>query len=114
MRVYHEVLTNAKRDRKQGSHQVIFTKDNKLSSYSPMYVDDGSKRLELPDTITRVFIYHWTIICAVDDTNKQFYMSHGGWHSRSTNEALAGYRQVFQYELGYENVTKIPVWAYER
>lgn len=112
MRTYHEVLTNAKRDRVQGNHRVEFTEGCKFAP--TVWADDGYSRLSIPDTITRVFIYHSTIVCAVDDINKKFYLTHGGWFSRSTNEALAGYRQVFQYDKGYENVTKIPVWGYER
>lgn len=111
MRTYHEVLTNAKRDRKAGNHCVVFG----CPSLWDVRDDEGRGKLkDIPNTITRYFIYHWTIICAVDDVNKKFYLTHGGWFSRSTNEALAGYRQVFEYDKGYENVTKIPVWAYER
>lgn len=113
MRVYHEVLTNAKRSRKAGNHRVLTTVDWNKVSWGDMMTDDGRWHLRLPSTISRVFIYHLTIICAVDDTNKKFYLSHGGWFSRSTNEALAGYRQVFE-QAGYENMTKIPVWSYER
>ena len=107
MRTYHEVLTEAGRGRKAGNHRVVF------SDYARVYNDNGKNLMELPD-ITRVFIYHDTIICAVDDINKQFYLTHGGWFSRSTNEALAGYRQVFEYNKGYKNVTNIPVWKRER
>lgn len=111
MRTYHEVLTAAVKNRKAGNHRVEFLQDGD----SPLfYTDDGYNLMKLPATITRVFVYHDTVICAVDDINKQFYLTHGGWFSRSTNEALAGYREVFEYKNGYENVTKIPVWMHER
>lgn len=112
MRTYHEVLTNARRDTKQGNHQVFFFEPAKLAGLKS-FLDDKTDREVTPEGITRVFTYHGNTICVVDDLNKRFWLSHAGWFTRSTNEALAGYRQVFQYELGYKNMNRIPVWKSE-
>lgn len=112
MRKYHEVLTEAKRDKQVGNHCVRFFEHDELS-YFKSFLDDKTHQVFIPTGITRIFQYHGNNICVVDDLNKRFWLSHAGWFTRSTNEALAGYRQIFHL-LGYTNMNKIPVYKYER
>ena len=113
MRNYHEVLTNASRDKKQGNHSVWFFEPDVLSGLKS-FLDDETGKEVTPAGITRVFTYHGNTVCVVDDINKRFWLSHAGWFTRSTCDAMEGYKLLFQYRLGYENVNKAPIWKYER
>lgn len=62
--------------------------------------------------VDRVFSYHFTPICFVDDKNKKFWLDKGGYDTRSTNSAIDKYRAIFT-EKGYTNVNKIKVFKYE-
>lgn len=107
MRKYHEVLTAAYKDKWVGNHSVRFQR-------WAYYYDEkeGGKEKRLA-AITRVFNYHGNTICVVDDNRKEFWLSHAGYFTRSTKEALAGYRQIF-CDKGYKNMTPIAVYAYEK
>ena len=110
MRKYVEVLAGAKRNKNCGNHSVEFVNDK----HRPVFKsDDGVKKIDYPNSVTRAFIYHWTVICLVDDINKCFWLTHNGYYTPSTNIALDSYRTYFE-SLGYENVNKIPVFKYEQ
>ena len=113
MGTYHEVLTNAHRDKKQGNHHVRFIEPNDFA-YLKSFLDDETGKEVTHDGITRVFTYHGHTICVVDDLNKRFWLSHAGWFTHSTKQTLAGYRRIFQYERGYKNMNNVIIWKYEQ
>lgn len=110
MNKYIGVLTNAKRNKICGNHRVEFINDGHCLTFRS---DDGTKEIDFPKTATRAFIYHWTVICLVDDVNKCFWLTHNGFNTPSTNTALNGYRAYFKLK-GYTDVNKIPVFKYEQ
>lgn len=99
MRKYHEVLVNAMWDRIEGNHAVKFLMSH---GRSVVYGDDGnlSKRIKA----TRVFWYHESIICAVNDSTESFYCTHCGYQTQSTSCAINGYREYFS-SIGYKEKT---------
>lgn len=79
MRKYVEILVNAKHDRTVGNHGVHLFKEAR----------------------GRVFTYHGTGICLVWDDTKECQLTHKGWFTTSTTQALRQYEAYFK-ALGYE------------
>ena len=52
----------------------------------------------------RAFTYHGNIICMVDDSHRQIFLTHAGWYTPSTSRALNDYRRYFVDGRGYELV----------
>lgn len=67
-----EKLVQADNSKTLGNHRVII---------------NGNKR---------EFIYHSTVICEVDDSNRTFKLDNGGYCTSSTSRALSAYRNEFQ------------------
>lgn len=44
----------------------------------------------------KVFVYFWTPICYACEVTKRFYVTSGGWGTRSTSAAIAAYRELFR------------------
>lgn len=49
------------------------------------------------------YIYHSTIICAVNENEKTFRTSNGGWGTQSTTRAINDYRKYFK-SCGYRDL----------
>lgn len=109
MRRYHEILTNSGRSKVCGNHSVEIWSNPKSMTFIN---DKTNEKMYIEGT--RAFRYHGNTICIVDDEKKAFVLSHCGWFTPSTSTALGGYREYFEYELGYTNLNKIPVYKHER
>lgn len=57
----------------------------------------GNHRVNFPNARKREFIYHSTVICEVDDYDRTFKLSNGGYWTNSTARALSAYRNEFKY-----------------
>lgn len=57
----------------------------------------GNHRVNFPNANKREFIYHQTVICEVDDYDRTFKLSNGGYWTNSTARALSAYRREFQH-----------------
>lgn len=101
-------LVNSKEDKCSGNHEVLTW--DKIARWC-IYHEQSEVTADV--AVTRVFRYHENTICAVNDVNKVFFLSHAGWYTSSTNRALASYREYF-ISIGYKNVWNIPVYKYER
>ena len=51
------------------------------------------------------YIYHSTIICVVNENEKTFRTSNGGWNTSSTTRAINDYRKWFT-DRGYTDLNK--------
>ena len=51
------------------------------------------------------YIYHSTIICAVNENTKMFMTSNGGWNTSSTTRAINDYRKHF-LSRGYKDLNE--------
>lgn len=69
-----------------------------------MYLDDATNEWKRVKNPTRIFKYHDAHICIVNDNTKQFWLSHAGWFTSSTTQALNQYREWFSH-LGYKCMT---------
>lgn len=76
-----EYLVKADSRTKRGNHEVRFVELN-----------------------CRQFIYFWTCICEVDDSNMTFTTNNGGYDTQSTNRAINAYVRHFENQ-GYKNIT---------
>lgn len=94
MRKYVEVLTAATSSKTVGNHSVI-VENGRVNIRS----DETGKARTVQST--RHFRYHGNTICAVDDSQKRFWLSHAGWFTQSTTCAVNGYREYFVL-LGYK------------
>lgn len=95
MRRYHEILVEAKRDKRVGNHNVEFGM--------------GIAR----STRKRYFYYHGNCVCIVDDIDKTFELNSCGWGGApSTKNCLAGYREAFT-NRGYKEINPQPIYNYE-
>lgn len=103
MRKYAETLVNyagANFYKRVGNHSVeLWTWLNSIR-----YLDDATNAYKRVDNPTRIFRYHDHIICIVNDNTKQFWLSHAGWFTPSTTQALNSYREWFS-RLGYKCMT---------
>ena len=112
MRKYAETLTNysseylffsewrygKSRMKRCGNHAVV------LNPLSTALLDDrtgGEVEINNP---SRVFTYHDNVICVVRDSDNKFWLSHAGWWTTSTSQALNQYRELFQ-RRGYKCMT---------
>ena len=105
MRKYAETLVNysAWRDCKPfmkrcGNHAV------KVNPESATFIDDKTGKEVKIDYPSRVFTYHENVICVVSDCDDEFWLSHAGWFTPSTSQALNQYRELFQ-KWGYKCMT---------
>lgn len=80
-----------------GNHAV------KLDLESVTFLDDTGKEVKV-NYPSRVFTYHDNVICVVSDCDDKFWLSHAGWWTTSTSQALNQYREVFQ-RRGYKCMT---------
>ena len=80
-----------------GNHAVI------LNPISTVFLDDTGKSIEINNP-SRVFTYHDNVICVVSDHDNKFWLSHAGWYTSSTSQALNQYRELFQ-RRGYKCMT---------
>lgn len=94
MRKYTKALAAATSNKTVGNHCVVF--ENGTVSI----LSDKTGKTETVQS-TRRFLYHGNIICAVDDNQKRFWLSHAGWFTSSTTCALTGY-DVYFSGLGYK------------
>ena len=85
-----------------GNHAV--TREPK----SARFLDDRTgKEVEIknPSRLPlRVFTYHDNVICVVSDSVNEFWLSHAGWWTSSTTQALNQYRTYFE-NWGYHCMT---------
>ena len=68
------------------------------------YLDDKTDKWVTVDNATRSFTYHGNVICVVNDIADKFWLSHAGWFTSSTTQALNQYREWFG-RLGYKCMT---------
>lgn len=102
MRKYAEKLMNATNDKVVGNHSIYFyVPDNHLHL---CYRDDKTGDWKYVEGVTRTFHYHGNTICLVNDLERKFWLSHAGWFTPSTSQALNQYRYYFEY-LGYKCMT---------
>jgi hypothetical protein len=94
MRKYIKALTAATSNKTVGNHRVVIGND------AVSILSDKTGKTETVHS-TRRFLYHGNIICAVDDKQKRFWLSHAGWFTSSTTCALTGYNVYFS-GLGYK------------
>ena len=94
MRKYTNILTAATSNKTIGSHCVV------IENGAVSLLSDKTGTAKTVQS-TRHFLYHNNTICAVDDDNKRFWLSHAGWFTTSTTCALTGYNVYFS-NLGYK------------
>lgn len=99
MRKYAEKLVNATNDKVVGNHSVYF-----YNHLHVCYRDDKTGDWKYVEGVTRDFCYHGNRICLVNDLEKEFWLSHAGWFTQSTSQALNQYRYYFE-SLGYKCMT---------
>ena len=106
VRTFVEKLATARRNKKCGNHNVVWV--------GKKYWDMYSEEVPSCETmkITRLFQYHGHTIVAVNDETEEFWMSHCGWYTVSTKNALAGYRDWFK-AMGYTWVNPFSIYKYE-
>ena len=104
-----EKLVNSSKSKQVGNHFVVVHREGDRA-----IIYDDTHKVEADVYCTREFWYHSTIICAVNDKDRGFYLSHGKgkWWTQSTNRALNDYREYFT-SLGYRNVWKPPIYKSE-
>ena len=103
MRKYAETLANyvgEKSFKRVGNHTVELW----LILHYASYLDDTTYEVKRVKNATRVFRYHDNTICIVNDNTKQFWLSHAGWFTTSTTQAINSYREYFS-RLGYKCMT---------
>ena len=81
-----------------GNHAV------KLNPASATFLNDKTGKDVKVDYPNRVFTYHENVICIVSDYDKAFWLSHAGWFTPSTSQALNQYREFFK-RRGYTCMT---------
>lgn len=59
----------------------------------------GNHRKEVEGNTTK-YIYHWTAIVTVNESNKTYTTNDGGWGTRSTKAAINDYKRKLN-DLGY-------------
>lgn len=108
-RTFVEKLATARRNKKCGNHEVFHIVDE------PQWHLSGDEQPEkvYKMFVTRAFYYHGHLICAVNDFSNKVWMTHSGWWTVSTKNALAGYREWFVRNQGYEWVNQFPIYQYE-
>lgn len=67
----------------------------------------GNHRVKEYSDNTRVFIYHSTVICTVNDNNRTFNTDNGGWNTSSTTRAINTYKWLFA-RMGYTVDNSLP------
>ena len=103
MRKYAETLVKYAGDnpfKHCGNHTVM----RWPSSDYATYLDDKTDKWVTIDNATRSFTYHGNVVCVVNDLADKFWLSHAGWFTSSTTQALNQYREWFS-RLGYKCMT---------
>lgn len=109
MRKYAETLVNdlgVKKPFKHcGNHMVMhFPLGSARPPYYTTFLDDKTDRWITIENATRSFTYHGNVVCVVNDQTEQFWLSHAGWFTSSTTQAINSYREHFS-RLGYKCMT---------
>jgi hypothetical protein len=104
MRKYAETLVNAQYEKKQGNHMVFFSDPEEPPTYYTTFLDDKTGKWVEVKGATRSFLYHQNVVCVVDDRHEIFWLSHAGWYTTSTSQALGQYKTYFS-DLGYKCMT---------
>ena len=104
MRKYAEFLVNAHYDASKGNHMVYCSNPNNRPAYFTTFLDDKTSKWVKVKGATRSFLYHNNVICVVDDQKGLFWLSHAGWFTPSTSQALGQYKAHFS-SLGYQCMT---------
>ena len=105
MRKYAERLTQATHDLTVGNHAVHFIQPRPNMYYTSTYRDDKDSSLHTVERSSREFLYHNNVICVVDDLDGKYWLSHAGWFTTSTSQALGQYKAYFS-GLGYKCMTE--------
>lgn len=109
MRKYAEKLVNAFPSRKGyeqcGNHMVWFSNPEKPPTYYTTYLDDTTGKWVEVKGATRSFLYHGNVIAIVNDVADKYWLSHAGWFTTSTSQALSQYRAYFN-SLNYKCMTE--------
>lgn len=103
MRKYAKTLVNyvgEKGSKRVGNHMVELW----LNLPYTIYLDDTTDKWKRVNNPTRIFRYHDNTICIVNDNAKKFWLSHAGWFTASTTQAINAYREHFS-RLGYKCMT---------
>lgn len=87
-----ETLVRSTKSRRVGNHAVWFCGSLQEGDLRFLYIMEGA---------TRVFSYHDTFVCHVDDAHKCVFLTDRGWHTSSTARALNEYRTYFIDKCGY-------------
>ena len=103
MRKYVKTLVNSATSKRCGNHAVT------LESKTVVLLDDRTgEEVEIKNPSRlyplRVFTYHDNVICVVSDSVNEFWLSHAGWWTSSTTQALKQYRTYFE-NWGYHCMT---------
>ena len=108
MRKYAETLVNYVGDepfKHCGNHMVMmFPLGSTRPPYYTTFLNDKTDKWVTIDNATRAFTYHGNVICVVNDQTEQFWLSHAGWFTTSTSQALGQYKAYFK-SLGYQCMT---------
>ena len=94
------------------------TKNTTINNHAVKYLDDVKTtcyywgqiinyEVKHVNGFTRVFRYHESTICLVDDVNRLVILTNAGWNTPSTSRALNDYRRYFVEECGYTEVKDI-------
>ena len=103
MRKYVKTLVSSTTNLRCGNHAV------KFAPKSTTFLDDRKgEEVEIKNPSKfyplRVFTYHGNTICIVSDSVNEFWLSHAGWWTSSTTQALNQYREYFT-NWGYHCMT---------
>lgn len=108
MRKYAEKLVNALPPRKGyercGNHMVMFSNPEKPPTYYTTYLDDKTSKWVEVRGATRSFLYHGNVIFIVNDVADKYWLSHAGYFTSSTTQAINSYKEYFN-RLGYKCMT---------
>lgn len=91
MRKYHKILTNTLENMTQGNHKVVWSQSIGGKTY---YTDNDKK--PFINGITRVFIYHASIIAYFNDNTGEAFFTHDDYYTTSTTQAINGYKEYAQ------------------
>ena len=69
---------------------VSSTKDSKFGNHATFY-----SNIIANNNVVQYFTYHGNIICRVNWTRKEVFLTNAGYNTCSTNRALNDYKQYF-------------------
>ena len=79
--------------------------EQRLSGERCKVVSDRGESFDQCGHTSNNYIYHSTIICAVNENEKTFRTSNGGWNTSSTTRAINDYRKHF-LSRGYKDLNE--------